>query len=365
MQASDPGFRVERTLTMNLDLPKARYRDAERQGRFFETARAEVMALPEVEAAAFINHLPVGGDTWGTRLTIDGAPAPLPGQEPRASFRVTTPGYFAAAGIPMRRGRDFTERDAAGGPPVAIVNEMFARTVLSGGTAVGQRVKQGGPGSTEPWTTIVGVTADARQGSVRDPVAPEIYFPFAQNPVAFYTSAALVARTRGEPAAARQAIEAVLQGLEPGAPISDVRTMEQVVARSMSSSTMNGALLSAFAALAVLLSTIGLYGLVSFGASQRTREFGVRLAMGATRATLAGQVLREALLLTAGGTAVGIAGAVLVSRLLAGLLYGVPPTDPLTYAGVIAIISATALTASAVPAIRASRLDPLRALREN
>jgi putative ABC transport system permease protein len=365
MRAADPGFAPEHALTMTLTLPKDRYADAGRQAAVLEQARTRVASLGGIRHAAFINHLHVGGDTWGTRLTIEGAPAPEPGGESRASFRIVTPDYFRAAGIRQLAGRDVTSADTSGAPLVAVVNRTFVQRHLGGVEAIGSRLRMGPPDGDDPWTTIVGVVADVRQGSLRDGVEPEIFLPYGQNPVAFYTSATLVARTDGDPMRSRRDVEAVLRETEPDAPVTDVMTLEQVLERSLTSARLGGGLLAAFAAAAIALAALGLYGVISFSVTRRTREFGIRIALGANRRRVIALVLRQGLVVVAAGAPAGLAGAILLARLLRGSLYAVSPTDVSTYAGVAALLVAIALAASAIPAVRVSRVDPIRALRQD
>jgi putative ABC transport system permease protein len=382
LQTRDPGFSRDGVLTLTVMLPRDPYRDAAQQRRFLDETTAAVQQIAGVQRAGFVNHLPVAGDLWSSGLTFEGVmpdsdrPAAAGsggagrGRLPVASFRAVTPGLFDALGIRRTAGRDFTSADTATAAPVVIVNEALVRRYLSGRDSsgrdrdpIGQRVVMGaGPSADTPWMTIVGVVRNVAQQSLEDEPEPEMYFPYAQNPVSWFLSTTLVVHTSGDPMSLRRGVERAIAGVEPGAPIERVQTMGDVLAGAVGQPRFHSALLGAFAVTALILAMLGLYGVISHSVTTRTREMGVRMALGADRGVVVGQILREGVWLAAIGTLAGLACALALSRLLATSIHGVTTLDPLTYAGVAGLLITIALAACLVPAIRASRLDPVRAL---
>lgn len=283
---------------------------------------------------------------------------PKPGEYVNADFNVVTPGFFAAIGAPLRAGRDFAPTDAAKAPSVAIVNEAFASLFLAGRPAVGQRLREVGPMGAD--VEIVGIVADFRARRLREPAAPTIYAPHAQ---LYLPGMSLAVRTVGPPHAALPAVRAVVRGLDPELPLFAVRTLEEKLALALGQERLLALLFAAFGGLAVLLAGAGLFGLVGYTTEGRTREIGVRVALGARPADVLRLVLGQSLGLAAVGLAVGLAAAMLSSRLLAGLLFGVGAADPWNLAVVAGVLALTTLLASQAPARRALRVDPMTALR--
>ena len=353
----DTGIDTANLLTFNLVLSGDRARDPAYQTAFYDAALRDLSSIPGVRDAAAAVTLPIGGDDFAAGYIAEGQPAPVPGQEPRAGFQVVTPGYFRTMGIPIVAGRDFREGDTASAPAVALVNETFARTTWPQGDAVGRRIKVGRDGG---WMTVVGVTGDIRHLGPARPPRPEFYRPHAQQSFSFM---AFVIRTQGEPHAVVPAIRAAVRRLDVRQPISDVKTMEEHLARALSRPRFMSTLLAAFGALALVLAIVGIYGVMAYAVAQRTREIAIRTALGAHGRDVARMVLAKAAWLAALGVSTGLAAAFALSRVLAGLLFGVEATDPATYIAVAGILSAVALLAAAVPARRAARIDGAQVLR--
>jgi putative ABC transport system permease protein len=315
-----------------------------------------VAGSPGVTAAGAISQLPLGGGGGDTYFTIEGRPLG-PGQKLNAQIRVATPGYFPAMGIPIRAGRDLDARDRENAPAVAIVNESFARGFFPGEAAVGRRlvIDMGNSVAAE----IVGVAGDVRQFQLGFAPVAEMYLPLAQSP-----RMAMTLAVRGSsPATLPETVRAAVAGVDPQQALGPFRAMGDLVDGSVAPSRLQAALLGSFAGLALLLAGVGLYGVVAFSVAQRAPEFGVRMALGASRGTILRLVLGEALVLALAGIAAGVAGALALGRTLAALLFEISPRDPVILAVVGATLALVALLAGYVPARRAAGVDPLAALR--
>jgi putative ABC transport system permease protein len=355
-----PGFNPDGVLTLAVTLPDYRYGTEERIRQFYEEATDRIARVPSVERAAFVNVLPFSTYDRGSRFLIDGRPLPEAGREPSAGFRSITPGYFDTLHIPLLSGRAFAASDRPGSLPVGIVNREFARQNFDGQDPVGQRIKNAGSDTAAPWITVVGVVGDVHHTQLTTRPAPEVYRPFAQAPRAMMM---LAARVNGDPVALAPAVRKAIQAIDPTQPVFHVKTLDALVSESLAAQTAAASLVALFSALALVLATIGTYGVVSYAVSQQTREFGVRMAFGATPGHVVRLVMRQGFLLVVVGVGLGLAGAAAVTRLLAGALYGIGPGDPLAFTGVGAVLLIVGLGACAVPAIRATRIEPVRALR--
>jgi putative ABC transport system permease protein len=363
LQALDLGFGTERMMTMRLSPPVARY-GGDQATRFYDALLERIRALPGVEGAAAVEELPVadGNSIWS--ILVNGAPMTTVAASPSAMPQKVTPGYFEIMGIGLLEGRTFNEADRPDAPLAVIVNETMAREHWPGRSALGGTIKM--LNETSPWATVVGVVRDVRSSGFLGRVPPTMYFPHAQSEAsAHYVPAqmSLVIRSGGAPETVVPAVRQIVRELEPAAPISRVQTMEEVVAESVASRRFTTQLIAGFAVLALVLAGVGLYGVVSYAVTQRRFEIGVRMALGASGRQVVGMVLSEGLRTAALGAAVGLAGALAVTRFMRSMFVDVAPSDPLTLGGVIATLVLVSLVASLIPARRASAVDPVRALK--
>jgi putative ABC transport system permease protein len=363
LQSIDLGFRTENVLTMQVGLPPGDYQGA-RPVLLYQTVLDRVRALGGVRAAGAVADLPVA-DGWSVwSILIDGAPMTSVGAAPSAVREQVTPGYFEALGIHVARGRVFTAADRAGAPLVAVVNEAMAQKLWPGKSAIGGTIKVLSP--TAPWATVVGVVKDVRQGGfLTDPV-PTLFFPHAQAGVsAYYTPVdmTLVIRAAGDPLALVGAVRAIVRQHEATATLARIQSMEQIVAASVASRRFSTQLLGGFAALALVLAGIGIYGVISYGVTQRTFEMGLRIALGAPRWRVLGLVVGEGLRLAAIGLGVGTVGALVVGRLMRAMVVELAPRDPMTLGAVTIMIALVAFLASWVPGRRAMAVAPIEAMR--
>ena len=359
----DPGFNPENALTMVVSLPTTRYAEAERQVAFFQQAVERVGNLPGVVAAGVTTDIPLfGGNSTG--FDIEGRQPYAPGQRPMVEYRSVSPGYFRAMGIPLLRGRTFSEQDSGDAPGVVIINEALARRYFPDGDPIGKRL-----GFSRPtdWREIVGVARDTRNYGLDEEVKPEAYMPYTQSAPGYLAGSIsgmiLVARTASDSQIMAASIKREVQGLDRNQPVYNIKTMEQYLAESVAQRRFNMLLLAAFAGVAVLLAVVGLYGVMSYIVSQRTHEIGLRMALGAQARDILGMAVRQGLLLIIIGIGVGLAGALALTRVMSGLLYGVGTTDPATFAAIVLLLVVVSLIACYIPARRATRIDPLIALR--
>ena len=353
------GFDPARVLTLRLDLPGSRYREVPRQTAFFDDVLSRISALPGVEAAGTVSELPMSGERLTHNALIEGAPPVAEGAEPEVGAHVVSAGFFAALRIPLLEGRFFDSRDGAASAQVAIVNAAFASKYFPRRSAVGARLRYARE-TPARWMTIAGVVGDVRE-NLQQPAEPTVYVPYAQNASPWHRWATLAVRGSADvEAAVKKAVWAV----DPALPVTRVRPMEQVLSASMAQRKLQLALLGLFAGLALLLGAVGIYGLVAYSVTQRTREIGVRMALGATRGRVLGMVLSQGLRLAVAGVAAGTAAALALGRLAASLLHGVPPADAPTSVAIAAVVAGAAALASLLPAWRAARIDPIASLRQ-
>ncbi|HEX6973761.1 MAG TPA: ABC transporter permease, partial [Vicinamibacterales bacterium] len=347
----DTGIDSRNLLTFNISLPRDRVTTGPARAAFHAELLRRVSTIPGVLRAGAAVTLPIGGDTFSSAYAVEGAPAPRPGEEPSAGLQVITPGYFGAIGMHLVHGRDFTDSDTADAPAVVAVNQALAKQAWPGRDAIGRRMRTG---ADEPWLTVVAVVSDMRHGGPAAPPRPEFYQPLAQRP---FSSMAFVVRTSGNPSAIVPAIRREAAALDPGLPVSKVATMDEHVARALSAPRVMSTLVAAFGALALALAIVGIYGVMSYAVTERTREIAIRAALGATRVDVLKIVVGRAMLLAACGVAAGLVGAALLSRTMAGMLFGIPALDVATFATASVALMAVALLAALVPAVRAMRVD--------
>ncbi|HTE44538.1 MAG TPA: ABC transporter permease [Gemmatimonadaceae bacterium] len=361
LQSADLGYDPRSALTAKVSLPAREYSDA-RSAVFFDQLVHRLRATPGVIAVGASGWLPVvdAGGLWG--FEPEGKPFP-PGRGPSAVPQHATPGYFAALGLRVVAGREFNDADRDGAQSVAIVSERFAETTWPGERAIGHRFKLGGP---SPWLTVVGVVRDIRSRGFADTPEPTMYFPYAQTAASMGStprSMAVILRVTGDPMSLMTNLRNAVRGLDRNVPLSEVRTLEQVVGTSVSNRRFNTGLLATFALLALLLAGIGTYGVISYGVSQRSYEIGVRIALGAETRSVLRLVMSEGVVLCAIGLVVGLAASVGVGRALTAMLVGVRAFDIPTMGATSLLLAMVAIAASVVPARRALRVSPVEAMR--
>jgi putative ABC transport system permease protein len=315
-----------------------------------------------VKAAGLTCALPLTWKGGSVSFTPEGQ-APRPGAIYDANNRVITPGYFETMRTPMKRGRAFDERDGANAPLVAIVNQTMARQYWAGEDPIGRRLKVGGAISPMPWLTIVGVVQDVRQMGLDEPTRSEMYFPYWQAAWDWMVPRDLVIRTAGDPLQLANSARQAIASIDRNQPVSEIRTLDDLLDHEVAQRRVQATLLGAFAVLALVLACVGIYGVLSYLVAQRTQEIGVRLALGADARDIFRSVAGRGMALTGAGIAVGIVGALMLSRLIAGMLYGVAANDPLTLVGASVTFAVVALAACWIPARRAAKVDPMSALR--
>jgi putative ABC transport system permease protein len=357
----DTGFRQDNVLTFLVPVPATKYKEDLQFVTFFRQAEERIRALPGVKAVGMVNYLPLyGGLGSATGFTVEGRPAPSPGEEPGTSVRVADAGYFGAMDIPLLRGRNFASHEDAELHDVILVSESFAQKYFPGEEVLGKRIAVEMFADKPPMTEIIGVVGDVRYDSLTDAAEPTVYFP---TPVLTYSFMTFVVHTSGDPAEMAPAVRREIGALDPDQPISDVRTMTQVMAETVGRARFSTLLFGLFAGLATLLAAVGIFGVMNYSVTLRTREIGLRMALGAQPTRVLVLVLRQGLVLTLVGIGIGLLGALALTRVMSSLLFGVDATDPLTFAAIVPLIAIVSLVACYIPARRATRIDPLVALR--
>ncbi len=368
----DPGFRPDHLLTMRFDLTGPKYDDDDaRQAAFLRDASLRLNGLPGVESAAFTLSLPIQGSEWGSVFIVGDQPVPERSKIPTAAFNPISPGYLETMQIGLRRGRLFTEADGPNAPTVAVINETMARRFWPNEDPIGKRLKQGWPEWTTPWREVVGVVADVKLNGVTEETPLHVYLPLAQAPG---SNLSVVLRSQTDPASMTASVQAALHAVDPALPLYQVRTMDEVFKRAILPQRAAMVLLTAFALLAILLAVVGIYGVISWGVAQRTREMGLRMALGAQQRDVLWLILRRNMLLVLGGVGLGLCGAIALTRVLSNLLsqtgagktpllFGVNAVDPVTFFAVPLLLSMVALLACWLPARRATKVDPMVVLR--
>lgn len=361
----DPGFDSRNLLTFTVSLPASKYANDTLRRAFFTDVVSRLSALPGVRGAAAASVLPFSGG-WSTgSFNVEGYEVPPNGSSPWGDQRIVSPGYFETMSAPLLEGRYLDGTDRFGGLRVAVVDDEFVRRFYKPGeSAIGKRFWFGNatPNDSTPFITIVGVVGHARHEGLDAEARVQIYRPIDQ--IGGLGGATMVVRTSGSPTAMVPAVRGVIQEIDRDLPIARIRTMEQMIGTSMNQRKLSTILLGTFAGIALLLSTIGIYGVMSYTVSQRTRELGIRMALGASREGVLGMVLRQGMTIAVIGLVIGLAGAFALTRVIASQLYDVKPTDPVTFVSVTLTLALVALLASLLPAMRATRVDPMVALRE-
>jgi putative ABC transport system permease protein len=362
LRGLDPGFRSDHVLSMRLVVPDTKYKDFAKRTEFFQRVLERLRAVPGVKVAGFTSALPL---TWpgGTNGFTPEGMALKRDVAYDANDRVVTPGYFEAMRIPLRRGRLFNETDGKDAPLLAIINETMGRKFWPGQDPIGRRFKMSSPEGDAPWVRVVGITGDVRQMSLNEPPRQEMYFPYWQAKDNWMVPRDLVIRTTGDPQSLAGAVRQAVWSIDRDQPVSNVMTLDALLDQEVAQRRVQAMLLGALAALALILACVGIYGVLSYLVTQRTQEIGVRVALGADAAHVFRTVAGQGIGLTAIGIVTGLMASLLLSRLLMSLLFGVNPTDPLTYFGAVAVFTTVALLACYIPARRAAKVDPMVALR--
>jgi putative ABC transport system permease protein len=366
--AVDPGFRAERVMTFSITATSTKY-GKQADLRTLTTAVIDRMkAVPGVQSVSIVDYLPMSGSFSRTSVHLDGTPPDPPGERKITSIHLVAPDYFATMGIPLIRGRDFSTVDRSGAPIAVIVNEEFVRRYFDGQDAIGKRVTTGfgtdtsdGPGGEiEVGGPIVGIVKNVKADGLTSDVLPQTYFAAEQTTTSQFS---VLLRTTASPTTVATAVRRQMRALDPDLPLYGLRQLSEVVSQSVSQPRFYTILLSLFAGIALTLAAVGIYGVISYAVSQRTRELGIRIALGASAREVVRHVLAQGLVLTLGGLAVGLTAAVWASRALSSFLFGIEPLDMTTYFAVAVVLSAVAVIACLVPARRASRVDPMVAIR--
>jgi len=355
-----PGVDSHNVVTMQINLPPARYAEDYKQANFFGAVLERIGALPGVVSAGATTNLPFIGDSQSD-LTIEGRPeAKTPKDALIASYDSVSPDYFRATGISIVKGRAFTEQDKKGALPVAIISETMAHRFFGNEDPLGKHIRRGDSEDNKPWLTIIGIAGDVRRYGLAERLRPEIYYPYMQQSQA---AMALVIRTAADPLSIAPAVRREVQAVDKDQPVYDIKTMDSLLAKSIASNRLAVWLLGLFAALALLLASIGIYGVIAYSVTQRTREIGIRMALGARPRDVLRLVVGQGMMLTLIGIGLGLVGAFALTRVMASLLFSVSPTDPVTFAAISALLVVVALLACYIPARRAAKVDPMVALR--
>jgi predicted permease len=358
----NPGFEAGNLLVLDIALPSTRYAQAEQRANFYREALSRLSALPGVEAVGAVNTLPFSTSRLSRPFLIEGHP-PAPGAQPNVDFRAINPDYFRALGMRLVRGRQFSAQDNRQGQPVAIVNQAFVRQYFPNEEPLGKRIRFGNPITPlaqSPWLLIVGVVSDVKHLDLVRPVLAESYSPLEQVPIAAVT---LAVRANGTPGGLMVPVREQLRALDANLPLFNVQTMEQVMARSLFLQRLATSVMLIFGGVALLLATVGLFGLISYAVSRRTHELGIRLALGATTRDVLRLIIGQGMKLALIGLLIGVASSFALMQMMKSLLFGVSPADPLTFAAIALLLLAVSLLACWIPARRAARVDPLIALR--
>jgi putative ABC transport system permease protein len=351
-----PGFNPDNLLSMNLALSGSRYGGAEQVTSFYQRALERLSSLPGVQSAAATSGLPMTGAFGSRYFGIEGRPPQPAGQGFNANVNLTTPGYFQTMNIPLIQGRDFDQRDVMKAPEVVIINQDMVRRYWPDEDPIGKRLAVG----NGPWRTVVGVVGDVKQAGLDIETRPEMFWPYYQLPVPFST---FVVRTSGDPEAMTSGVRRAMQDIDEALPLYNIKPVNEVISESVAPRRFNMVLLSIFAGLALVLAAVGLYGVISYSVSQRTREIGIRMALGASHKSVLRLVVGQGMILALIGVGIGVIASFFLTKFMATLLFGVSATDPLTFVAISVLLTGVSIVASVIPARRAMKVDPMVALR--
>jgi len=364
LQEVNPGFRPEHVLTAQISLPPARYTEDQKIMAFHQELIDRTKSLPGVQAVGLSMSLPPNLLQISNPFGIEGRPLPPGEARPLAEEMTISPDYFTALGVPLLRGRCFTGADKAGAPQVLMINEAMARRFFPNQDPVGKRLQTGDPSPNSPWETIVGVVGNVKYAGLEAEETPTLYVPYTTPGwVSWSRTMYLVVRTAGEPLGLSSALRQQIRALDADLPVANLKTMEQVIHESVTEPRFRTSLLGLFAAVALLLAVIGIYGVISYAVTERTHELGIRMALGAQTGDVLRLVIGQGMKLALVGVAIGLAASFALTRLMKSLLFGVSATDPLTFALIAMLLATVALLACYVPARRATQVDPMVALR--
>ncbi len=357
----DPGFRADHLLTMKVDLSELKYPDGERRSVFFDEVLRRIRALPGVQSIAVAGNLPFTYNGDSCTIAVEGIPDPPPSQWPDVIYRAIGPGYFSTMGIPMIRGRDFTDQDRPNSKNVVVISEKTAQHYWPGQDPVGKRLKPGATNSDVPWRQVIGVVKDVRQNDFIAQPKMQMYFTYRQ--LKSLAPNALVVRTSVEPMSLATSVRNAIWAVDKDQPVAKIDTMDHIVSEAIARQRFSMFLLGIFAALALVLAAVGIYGVMSYSVTQRTHEIGIRIALGAQRGDVLTMTMKQGLKLVALGLLIGLASAFVLTRVMASLLFGITATDPATFASICVVLLGVAALASYIPALRATKVDPMIALQ--
>jgi putative ABC transport system permease protein len=357
----DPGFRADKLLTMQVVLPKVKYREQAQRSAFYTELLHRVEVLPGVKSAAVTTNLPLYKQGNSIGIEIEGRPAPEPGKELIVATRVISPRYFSTMGIQLLQGREISGQDKADSPAVAVISETMARRYWPGEDPIGKRISPGKPESPDDWITIIGVVKDVRQFELEANPKPQMYLSYEQ--AGFFEPNDLVVSTNADPLSMAAMVRNAVWEIDKDQPVSKIRTMEDIISESVARQRFSMLLLGIFAILALVLAAVGIYGVMSYSVAQRAHEIGLRMALGAQRSDVLKLVVGQGLKLVLIGVAIGLAAAFTLTRVMSSLLFGVSATDPITFITISLVLISVAVLASYIPARRATKVDPMVALR--
>jgi putative ABC transport system permease protein len=357
----DPGFRADHLLTMRVDLSVLKYPDGELHSAFFDEVLRRIRVLPGVQSAAAAGNLPLTYNGDSMSIAVEGIPDPPPAQWPDVIYRAIGPGYFTTMGIPMVRGRDFTDQDRVDSKSVVVISEKTAQHYWPGENPIGKRLKSGATTSDIPWREVIGVVKDVRQN---DFIAqPKMQMYFAHRQLKELTANSLVVRTSVEPMSLAVSVRNAIWAVDKDQPVANIDTMDHIVSEAIARQRFSMLLLGIFAGLALVFAAVGIYGVMSYSVAQRRHEIGIRIALGAQRADVLRMTMKQGLKLVVLGLLIGLASAFVLTRVMASLLFGINATDPATFASICVVLLGVAALANYIPALRATKVDPIVALQ--